>query len=83
MLINSLLKVQIGQLHDAAYNEESVKGLVINPWNRTLKLDKKPDSDYKGREGLRSRQTAKILKRMGYMVRSIGGNSSYKGIVEK
>lgn len=30
----------ISQLLDLALKEDSVKGLLINPWNRTLKLDK-------------------------------------------
>ena len=38
--VMSTFLADIGQLLDAALKEESVKGLLINPWNRTLKLDK-------------------------------------------
>ena len=38
--VMSAFLADIGQLLDMALNEEGVQGLLINPWNRTLKLDK-------------------------------------------
>ncbi len=38
--VQSTFLVDIGRLFDAALSEPGVSGVVLNPWNRTIQLDK-------------------------------------------
>lgn len=38
--IMSTFMADIGQILDLALNEESLSGVILNPWNCTLKMDK-------------------------------------------
>ena len=38
--LKSTFLVEIGQLFDAALTEPKVRGVILNPWNRTIQLDK-------------------------------------------
>lgn len=40
MTVMSTFMADIGQILDIGLNEDSLAGVIINPWNRTLKLDK-------------------------------------------
>ena len=38
--VMSTFMTDIGKLLEAALSEEEISGVIINPWNRTLMLDK-------------------------------------------
>ncbi len=39
--VKSTFLCDMDKLFEAAYNEPSINGIIINPWNRTIMLDKR------------------------------------------
>lgn len=39
--VKSTFLYDMDKLFEAAYNEPSINGIIINPWNRTIMLDKR------------------------------------------